>query len=103
MMINLDKVEKSNLDKFFSEVLSIKKSLNSQRAKQVNETVRKLNTIRDEVESKASKLINKDTISQGLVVTSKGLDSAAQGAKSIAKTMEKASNSIKEASQKLKK
>lgn len=51
---------------------------------------------------KASKMINKEKISQGLDVTSKGLENAAKGAKTLAKTMEKASYSVKSASDKIK-
>ena len=51
---------------------------------------------------KASKMVNKDTLSHGLDATSKGLHSAAKGAKTLAKTMEKASESVKSASDKLK-
>ena len=100
------------MKKKLTDLVKNAKDLAGQASKVGKEAIKGAGTVKSAVEvgvaaskaavEKASQVMTKDKISQGLEVTSKGLDIAATGAKTIAKTMEKASHGVKKASDKIK-
>ena len=102
-----------------SHLLKNVKEMKDKAAKLGKETVKTAGVVKQAVNvavsttkgvaEKASKAIDKDTISQGLKTTSQGVDVvakgvrlASKGADAVAKTMEKASKNMKDMRDKLK-
>jgi len=101
------------MKKGISEILKNAKGLKDQAAKIGKDAAKTAGHVKGAVQigvatskvalEKASKMVNRETLSQGMDVASKGMEVAAKGAKAVSNTLEQASDSMKKARDKFKK